>query len=389
MSAPGEDSPDRPAKSRGHIPALDGVRGLAILLVLLVHFGSLYYESLGSSASVRPVDALIQRVTSVGWCGVDLFFVLSGFLITGILYDAKGTDRFFVNFYGRRAARIFPLYYGVLAAVFVAAPLIGVGTGVSRQMGSDQLWYWLYGVNILAAKKGASFPLVHFWTLAVEEHFYLVWPLAVRAFRREALMAGCVAAALAALGLRTWTLSPSNRVAIYMLTPCRVDTLLAGALLALAVRGPRGYGGVRRPAFLGVLIGGGALLAGRVWAFDQFTPWVQTVGYSLVAVFCCGLVGLVLPGPSRNFLARGFEAGWLRAMGKYSYGIYVYHVFVMGVISEALSPARLTTRLGSSAGGCLVYLSAGVGLSFAVAWVSWWVYERPFLTFKDRFFRYR
>ena len=173
-----------------------------------------------------------------------------------------------------------------------------------------------------------------------------------------------------------------------MLTPCRVDTLTAGAFLALAVRGPGGFGRLRPFALGAIAAGGLGLAAGRVWEAGPSTPWVQTVGYSLVALFFTGLVALALPGPSGNPVARFFEARWLRALGKYSYGIYVYHVFVMGFADRALPASRLVAALGSPAPACLAFVLAGVALSFAVAWVSWWVYERPFLSLKDRFFRY-
>ena len=373
---------------RGHIPALDGVRGLAILLVLMAHFGELFYDGLGVSVSGRPADALLLAAARLGWTGVDLFFVLSGFLITGLLYDAKGSGRYFVNFYGRRTARIFPLYYGVLVAVFVVGPWLGVGRGINRALGADQAWFWLYGVNVLAALKGHTFPLVHFWSLAVEEHFYLVWPMVVRVMERGALMTTCVVVGLGALGLRVWMQPRFNSVAIYVLTPCRIDSLAAGALLALAVRGPRGVGAVRPFAPAAVMAGVLALAAGRIWQAGLHTPWVQTIGFSLFALVFWGLIALVISGPPGSVATRVFSAGWLRSLGKYSYGIYVYHVFVMSTLARKLPPAGLTAAVGSSAAACLVFLLAGVMLSFAVAFVSWWIYERPFLSLKERFFRY-
>src|SRR5262245_43040855 len=154
---------------RGHMPALDGVRGLAVLMVLVFHF-------VGNMMPANGVERAIVGVTSYGSYGVELFFVLSGFLITGILYDAHNKPHYFRNFYMRRLLRIFPLYYGVLALVFIVAPLIPLLRGPALDYLVDrQAWAWLYTVNVYIAREGDwSFSyLDHFWSLAVEEHFYL------------------------------------------------------------------------------------------------------------------------------------------------------------------------------------------------------------------------
>jgi len=161
----------------GFVPALDGLRGIAIILVMLHHFT--YY---------RPTSGIDEQIVSVlifFWTGVDLFFVLSGFLITGILLDTRGNERYFTSFYARRILRIFPLYYLILFLALVVLPKFpAVHTVLIGQDASVDLppqWpYWLYLTNFSIADRGWVHGWVDVaWSLAIEEQFYLIWPLVV------------------------------------------------------------------------------------------------------------------------------------------------------------------------------------------------------------------
>src|SRR6266704_2509367 len=175
MGALKEPDPARPLRQHA-FPGLDGVRGIAILLVMFFHFANMKPAS--------KIDGYFYAFTHYGWSGVDLFFVLSGFLITGILVDARGSPSYFKAFYARRALRILPAYYGFLFVIFVVLPLLGLGAGANYMLARQhQGWYWLHLTNVMMAigeiPGHGSNPSTRFWSLAVEEQFYFLWPAIV------------------------------------------------------------------------------------------------------------------------------------------------------------------------------------------------------------------
>src|SRR5262245_13745 len=180
----------RPALGTDRVPALDGLRGLAILPVMLTHF-----VSDGDLSPVSKVDEIVSATLTLGWVGVELFFVLSGFLITGILLDSRGAPHYFRNFYIRRTLRIFPLYYGFLALWLGVLPLFYKWPNDVLKVVSipvSPVWSWAYLTNIVQAlhddwRAGPPYT-THFWSLAIEEQFYLVWPTVVFLFSRRRLV---------------------------------------------------------------------------------------------------------------------------------------------------------------------------------------------------------
>ena len=361
----------------GHIPALDGVRGLAILVF---HFTM---GMTGSNLAVR----LFARATSVGWCGVDLFFVLSGFLITGILVDAKQARHRFLNFYARRALRIFPLYYATLAAVFAALPLLTRWIGGFEGIEEAGIWLGLYGTNILAAIRGSWFPLSHFWSLAVEEHYYMFWPAVVFWCGRVTAMRICVLMVIVALGVRAWLVSQGLVLAAYSLTICRMDALAIGSFLALAARGSGGVGGMvplaKRVGLAGLV--SLVLLAGWRFGLALFDPAVQVVGYLLLDVVFGSFLILSVASPPSALLSLVLGSSSLRWLGRYSYGLYVYNsIFILGAEGTALLP-KLISWCGSAVLGWLLYISLATTCTLGTAWLSWHLFEKHFLKLK-RFF---
>jgi peptidoglycan/LPS O-acetylase OafA/YrhL len=361
-----------------HIPALDGVRGAAILLVVVYHLGG----------SVRAEFGLTNRllqVAELGWIGIELFFVLSSFLITGILYDStdnsRPSGRYFRNFYMRRVLRILPLYYGVLLLI----PLLRAVWPEAGIYGhARSAWMWVYLTNIVIAWRdfGAFGFVDHFWWLAVEQQFYLVWPLAVFLLNRRRLMQLAVGLFFLSLGSRiALVLGGTNTRTIYVLTSSYLDALCLGAVLALLVRRPEGVRNLARPAWMAGSVSGILILAIIVvrHTLDPLDPVMQTLGYSLLAVFFGALLILSLTSP----LQRVLNLGILRWFGKYSYGIYVWHyVFFVLVFHTDLARA---IRGGSGTVEMLVSLGLALMVTLAATLLSWHFWESQFLKLKRYF----
>lgn len=371
----------------GHMPALDGVRGLAVLLVLIFHF-------IGQTLPTNGFERLLVSVTNYGAYGVELFFVLSGFLITGILYDARDKPNYFTNFYMRRALRIFPLYYGVLILVFLIAPLIPLLRGPTLDSLVDrQAWAWLYAINLYIAKEGTwSFSyLQHFWSLAIEEHFYLFWPLVVflLVHKPRMLIAACLAmAACAILGRIIGSVAGLSLVTTYVLTPLRLDGLALGAALAVIVRQP---GGLDR--LVGILprvaaVFGALVALSFVWtrlASNPLLELVQPLRAGLVQVLLACLLVWALVAPARSVISRFFTSRPMTILGTYSYGLYVYHHFISYYLTTNRTEMDLARWLGSHTLAIVVQAALGMAASFAIAYVSYEYFEKRFLALKHRY----
>lgn len=372
--------------SRPHnIRALDGIRGLAIIVVMLHHFEPLI------PASNSAVTAA-KAVFSFGWMGVDLFFALSGFLITGILLETRAAKNYFGAFYARRVLRIFPLYYLVLTVVLAAAAVIHPRPR-SVPVVADQKLYYFYLANWLGLWKGPwrSNFLAHFWSLAVEEQFYLLWPLCVWALTRPKLVRLAVVAPVAALVLRiAWVTYSGPSQAIVMATVTRMDSLLCGALSAMLFRDVRALYPLRKYlpwTASGILllfgICGGLLRVIRGTGGELF--FVETVGFSLLSVAFSALVlHMAVTDGESTLTQKLFSTRILTQFGKYSYGIYVYHVPLLGVFGLALAKSRLRSLVGQLWFGVLCVALLFVG-SFVIAMLSYEGFERRFLDLKRHF----
>lgn len=362
------------------MPGLDGLRGIAILGVISFH--TLRLEG----PLVGPI-LLWRTVQESTWAGVDLFFVLSGFLITGILLDSRECTGYFRNFYGRRTLRIMPLYYGTLVFALLVLPAI-VGSARLPEMyirlREHQLWLWTYLQNYLQAKGPHQLPgLGHFWSLAVEEQFYWIWPIVVFLLCRRSLYIVCLLvcggeplfrAFLLSSGLTTW--------AVRQYTFTRLDTLLFGALVALVVRDRIPPKAIKVTAFIGAMLCLAVLatICLRYGFIPYEAPETEIIGYSALAMLFSIIVYLVVS--HQRLLYPVFSLGGLRWLGRYSYAIYIFHVPLNVAYQQTIARHVPPMSQLSSAVLCFLIVTA---VSGGLARISWVLFESQFLRLKRHF----
>jgi peptidoglycan/LPS O-acetylase OafA/YrhL len=373
-----------PRASQTYFPTLDGLRAVAFLMVFTFHYLQLPW----------------------GWAGVDIFFVLSGFLITGILFDSRDEPHRIRNFYVRRTLRIFPLYYGVILLLVLLYPIFHW----------EWNWHWLawplYVGNFLRGHRpflvrsplemladfqplSRTFPSVqpylgHFWSLCVEEQFYLVWPCVVFLVRdRRKLLTLCLACVVVCplartLGSHTLPQFMLDQEVLYRWTPFRIDALLLGGALALTRRGPSpwrllvlariGFAALTGAALLWLASNPYARHGGLGYVYPA---WKMTWGLSFIDLFAASI--LIMALEPRSIASRILSLRPLRWLGRISYGAYVFH--------DIFNPQIL--RFVMSHTGHYRLPTAAIGLSITVllAWASFRWFETPFIRLKDRFTR--
>ena len=383
MSNETTDHAKAPKLSAKRLSSLDGLRGIAVLSVIAFH-------TLRVTGHEGFFGRVLNRVQESAWAGVDLFFVLSGFLITGILLDTRTSPSYFRTFFARRTLRIFPLYYAVLAVAIMAVPAI---LGPSHlpdlypRLLANQVWLWTYTANYLQATGAHTLPgFGHFWSLAIEEQFYWFWPAVVYFASRRKLSGICVAVCLSSPllrlvliefgGVREW--------AIRQYTFTRADALLAGALVAVLLREPDLLRRFRHLFVAAIAFSFTALAA--IAVRNHYVPYEATetvvLGYSCLGVLFAALVYHLATREGRT--AQLLSSSALRWFGRYSYGIYIFHWPVAQAYRAALEP-KLARVFGAHFYPAEFAYAAVISISAAVAFLSWHVFELRFIQLKEYF----
>ncbi|MEO6758646.1 MAG: acyltransferase, partial [Saprospiraceae bacterium] len=361
----------------GKIPALDGVRGIAVLVVMFDHF------------LLRPLvpDTPAWKLIDSGWLGVDLFFVLSGYLITGILLDTKNRPRYWATFFSRRALRIFPLYY--FAVLLVWLEVVFIEHGADRLHDYASMWWFVFFLpNIALALNGDwvyqsnYLGINHLWSVAVEEQFYLAWPLVVKLLPPRVLAVLCVALIHYSYPLRDMVDQQFRSdggwsMASYVLPYCRMDALAAGGFLAVFFR-----------------LGWHRLIPLDRWLARGLFGWMgweiaQSLLHSgsqnrgtLSALFFAAFVYLALNQHPKALVRRFCELPFLMHLGVYSYGLYVFHQ-MFRYIWMALFGDRLMVAGWSPVVIQTLYMLLAFGGTYFLARLSWALLEKPFLKLKE------
>ncbi len=377
---------DGKSHTHARIPGLDGLRGLAIVAVLFLHLSYATDEHIHAG-----IFSALFRAFHLGWVGVDFFFVISGFLITGILLDTKDSPRYFRDFYARRTLRIFPLYYGVLFLTLIAAPALSL---LPWPMAPGWLWSYLYNIPLTFETRGMVAPsqagvnFIHFWSLAVEEQFYLIWPLVVFLVSKRSLKWIAIGGIALSIAMRIALAFVVSREDTQFLLIARLDGLCCGALLALGVRSA---GGIPRTVKLASLALVGMLPV--VIATYLLRHYYQVEGddkiikFTFVVVAFSALLAFTLNSGDKGRLTRIIGNPVLRFFGKYSYGLYVYHMLLLPQFIRFFGPEKLAGPEHIVVGDLLFMLIAAA-VSIVMAVISFHVFEAPILSLK-RYFSYR
>ena len=367
---------------------LDGVRGISIIVVVAFHLlkRADYFTSNETLHS-------ITRLSSIGWVGVDIFFVLSGFLITSILLRTKHEKNYFKNFYVRRSLRIFPLYFVFIAVILLLLPKLD--PDFTPEIPHALPFLLLYQQNwlMLISKIPLTTYLAVTWSLAIEEQFYLIWPAVVYFTKKETLIKlsiGVILFSILArlLGILFWDDMSQVSTFFYYNTFTRFEQLVFGGLLAVAFTEPLWIQRLKNISIPSFWVAFTAFLALCFTAYPHMVPldeniWLVFGGYTLAAVFSAALVTILMTHPETSMFRRLFQNKLLIFFGKYSYSIYLLHVPIILILLDVLWRTQLR--------GWTMYL-AYIVLTYAItvigALITWNLLEKHMLNLK-KYFEYQ
>lgn len=373
-----------PVYFRGYIQELDGLRAVGLCLVLLNHF------------TLTAFPRWLFQLGNLGWIAMDSFFVMSGFLIAGILLDSRDKPHFFGKYYLRRALRIFPLYYAVLLIWYLILTRTNYGSDYRNmlQYWGSPGWFTFYLGNVREAVVPLSFqkisPTVRWaygplWSLQVEEQFYLLFPLAVAFLKKNHLRNLLIAAACLSPMIRIllYCWQPNNSELQYTLLPCHCEGIALGALIAIRFRSgpwriPAGKLTAWMCCLMAAAMAGSVLTTWRTRAEAWDTVWNRLAGYSISSLACACLV-LWLICNRGSGATRFLRLSPVRYLGEISYGVYLLHPVSHWMVLEANKKHWIHLKANDP-----MYVVYGVGLSVALAVISWHCFEGLFLRLKDK-----
>jgi peptidoglycan/LPS O-acetylase OafA/YrhL len=364
------------------IPQLDGLRGTAIALVLLHHYIFQFHPSMPDALA-----AILMPVARLGWSGVDLFFVLSGFLIGGILVDARESESFYSTFYARRAFRILPIYFLILALGMVLSQLAMHGSVLARGFSiqpAPWAYYFTFTQNFFFSRHGDMIWYLQVtWSLAVEEQFYLTLPLLVRKVGKEKLLWVAASLALFCALLRTilyWKggLTPMQ---CYTLPFFRFDSLFIGVVCALVFKNQVYFERIKKQSRVLVSL---ITVFGIAFLVMDHNLWTRnfalhTAGFSVIALFYAAVMMFVLVCPESG-AARAFRFQPLMRLGTISYCVYLIHGVVLLGVELLLKPV-----LGLSEWESWLVVAVGFVATILIAQLSWTVFESRMVALGHRF----
>ena len=358
----------KPNPNSQHFALFDGFRGLAILLVMALHF-----------VGFTP-----------GWAGVDVFFVLSGFLITWKLVQGLNEPNYYLNFYWRRVVRIFPLYFALLVFVFFIFPILipSLVTTSYRNLMDIQAWYWMFSQNIYNARHGwpENISIIHLWSLAVEVQFYLAWPFVIRFFYKKGNQLTWVVVGLIVFAIvfrlfadKFISMTPLYR---YVLLPGRIDAFAAGALLYLLIQSNANR---LKQILFWIAITGMALIVLLYVVLHipmHFTePFTSRLGFTLIDVTLAAVIGYGLLATKSSLVQQVFTKKILTSIGRYSYAMYIVHMPLWTMLNRLLQN-KYGLQLKNET---LLLWAVSLGLTvvvYVIAYISYHRFERYFMRLK-------
>lgn len=368
-----------------HIPELDGLRAIAVLSVIFAHCASMF---------VLPEQIVEQKIWHVlmsGWIGVELFFVLSGFLITGILIDTFFIENRLKKFYIRRSLRIFPLYYLLLTLCFIV--FLFINSPVEISLGHSLLVFFYLG-NL---EELFNFPryyiLNHTWSLAVEEQFYLIWPILFLYSHKYGLSKyTCILGIIIVNASRIFlTVNPFETIHTpYILTICRTDALFSGALLSILIKQEaRLLSKISAVNLANILFIAGILLFLFSFQYAQiFIPGDTVtflIGLPSLSLLFSAFILYSTKLDSKHLFRSILKLKPLTYIGKISYGIYIYHWPI--IIGLSINQ-YIFFDMNHFSYHILPFLSLTLLITIGIASISYYYIERPILNLKNRYASY-